>query len=235
MPIAPLVFVLVHATGPAAPDAEACARCHVNTASVAVHAAHAKIETTCSGCHRAGSPESACVVCHVAGSVAGTETLIRGGRIYLERGCALCHRAMYGLGNPAAFAPPLHAIASRGEAYLAAMLRDPKGIFPSTVMPAAKLDPASERALLVFLSSLRGDYVPPPQPALSKKTCASCHAGASRALTQHRCRFIRDERVELSCARCHAGGVPASERECLYIRQRRNECGVCHEGAIDGE
>jgi hypothetical protein len=251
-----VVFVLAWLA--AAPGADGCVSCHAETATVAVHAAllprHAKV--SCLGCHR-GNGEArekvaahgfgvdellfaertgaACVACHVAGSVPGTEAIARGGRSYLERGCGFCHAGALGLGYVGAFAPPLFAVGSRGSEYLRSVLRAPKKTFPATVMPAYALPAAEERDLLAYLLSLRGDYIPPAQPAASKQRCATCHAEPKpKQAAAHRCAFILEERANLTCKRCHAGAVPKSQKECLYIYERRKECGRCHSGVIDG-
>lgn len=251
-----LLALLVSQTG-----VDGCTSCHASTATVAAHAALLPKHTqaTCTACHRgdknardkaaahAMGPEellakertgAACVVCHVAGSVAGTEAIVSGGKIYLSRGCGFCHAGAMGLGYYGAFAPPLFAVGARGSQYLQNVIRNPKSVFPGTVMPAFKLPAAEERDLLAYLLSLRGDYIPPKRPALSKERCATCHIGQAspkkESLTNHRCGWIAEEKANLSCKRCHAQGVPASDRECLYIGERRKECGSCHEGGLDG-
>jgi hypothetical protein len=132
----------------------------------------------------------------------------------------------------------LFTVGARGANYLTVVLRQPKRIFPETVMPSYKLAPDVERALLAYLLSLRGDYIPPKRPPQSKERCATCHAGAkadpTKGLAAHRCAWIAEERANLTCQKCHAKGVPAGDKECLYIRQQRSECGICHQGGIDG-
>jgi hypothetical protein len=161
--------------------------------------------------------------------------------VYLSQGCQLCHVGGYKNGNLAAFAPPLSTIGGRGSPYLLGMLHDPKATFKDTVMPSYQLTlkhaPEKEIALVAYLMSLRADLPAPARPPKSGARCATCHAEKkpiAAELPAHRCRAILDEKSNWSCARCHKSGVPASDRECLYITQQRNQCGVCHEGGLDG-
>lgn len=252
-----VAVLAVFASATSATEADGCTSCHANTATIAVHAAllpkHAS--ATCVACHRgngtsrdktaahANGPDellakertgAACVVCHIAGSVAGTEAIVTGGRAYLSRGCNFCHLGAKGLGYAGVFAPPLFAIGGRGSAYLTQMLHEPKKIFPATVMPAYHLPEGEERALLAYLISLRGDFVPPAQPALSKQTCTSCHSAKAAGGKPHRCTWIKEESATLACKSCHKKDLPTGTAECMYIRERRKECGICHEGGIDG-
>lgn len=217
----------------------ACVDCHRGDPSAqAAEAAHPK--TGPDQLLGKGRTGAACVRCHVAGSVPGTEVVIAGGRIYLEQGCYLCHLGQNRLGNLAAFGPPLPTIGGRGTPYLQGILHNPKATFKDTAMPSFEMAlqhrPGSEEQLLTFLLSLREDLGKPTRPELSKKRCATCHAGAkpdATALPKHRCVWIREDDRRVSCQGCHPKGVPSSARECLYLEQRRQECGVCHEGAVD--
>lgn len=173
---------------------------------------------------------AACVTCHIAGGVPGTEAVIAGGKIYLERGCNYCHAT-------AKLGVPLIAAGARGSGYLETVIHNPKKIFPETIMPASHVHGAQLESLLTYLLSLRADLAKPARPELSKVACAQCHATKkpdAAKLAKHECAFIKEEKQSLNCARCHANGVPSSTKECLYIERRRNECITCHEGGLDG-
>src|SRR5688572_3984671 len=143
MVISLLALVLAGSAAGSAAD-DGCLSCHAHTATAAAHAAllpvHVDRVARCVECHR-GEPAAArevaaahgngpsalladeavaaaCVGCHLAGSVAGTEPIVRGGRSYLERGCQLCHLGARGLGHRQAFGPPLTGIGARGAEYL---------------------------------------------------------------------------------------------------------------------
>jgi hypothetical protein len=250
MPLISGVFLVLLAS---APDASGCVSCHVHTATIAAHASLSPKHTqlSCVSCHRgigsakeknaahASGPDellsgdrtgAACVGCHIAGSVPGTEAVIRGGKIFLERGCNYCHAT-------AKLGVPLNAAGGRGSEYLSAVIHTPKKIFPATIMPASHLGEKDMNAVLSYLLSQRIEIQRPAQPALSKLACVTCHATKkpdTSQLAKHECTQIIEEKKNLNCARCHASVVPASDRECLYIERRRHECTVCHEGAVDG-
>jgi hypothetical protein len=183
---------------------------------------------------------AACARCHVPGSVAGTEAVVAGGQIYLEQGCYLCHLGQHQLGNLAAFGPPLSTIGGRGTPYLQGMLQNPKATFKDTAMPSYQMAlahlPGSEELLLTYLLSLREDLGKPARPALSGARCATCHQSRpadKTKLAAHRCQGIKRDVDHFRCASCHKKAIPSGDQECLYIEQRRQECGVCHQGGID--
>jgi hypothetical protein len=91
--------------------------------------------------------------------------------------------------------------------------------------------PDRSAALLVFLSSLRGTPRAAPK-AGTEATCQSCHADVKKPTgAPHRCAFLHEEKLELSCARCHAGGLPPGQGPCAYVERRAHECLVCHEAS----
>jgi hypothetical protein len=222
--------------GPKAHAEFGCARCHGGKADApAAEAAHGATGEP-DEILRAPYAAAACAGCHVAGAVAGTEALVRGARVYQELGCQLCHRA-FGWGDAKAFAPALDFAGLHGAKFLAAEVAHPEQRNRSTVMPAfehalAARGGEDQRALLTFLLSLRGEARPAPHVP-SDASCNGCHAGAkpsahSGAGPKHRCRFILDQKSELACARCHPKGPPSSEKECLFVLERKRDCGVCH-------
>lgn len=226
-----------------------CVGCHrgvaAQTSSVAAHGAGA--DALLAGAHTAAS----CTGCHVIG-VRGTERLVHGVDVYLEHGCAMCHRAL-GQGPPVALGPALDTAGFREPAALRGILERPSTYYPRTPMPPYawlfQHHAADAEALLVFLRSLRGMPRPSAGPAAAVP-CATCHATPVKAgvkagagapvattttaitrppLVRHDCVRLRAEAAELGCARCHGGAVPAGPRECLYVEGRRPECAACHE------
>jgi len=153
--------------------------------------------------------------------------------VYLEAGCHLCHSARGFSGVSTPFAPPLDAIGSRGAAYLERVLEEPAALFPKTVMPsyAGLLHTPQGGLLIAYLLSLRGENTV-KTPRFAGAACASCHAAAQRGSKAHRCALIVRDRESFRCARCHA--VISGKGACLYVSQRRRDCGVCHPGELDG-
>lgn len=252
-----LAILLALAMTGQAGSVEACVGCHPAARTAAAHRTVLRPHPTlaCTSCHRGvGTATSAaaahggtgvsallagpataasCAACHVIG-VEGSERLARGLDVYLEQGCALCHRAL-GLGASNPMGPALDALGLRDPAYLRALLARPSQFYPGTPMPpyASLLhhQPDEAEALITFLRSLRGEPRPSVGP-VAARPCASCHATAppaSAELTRHDCVRIRAPRAELSCARCHGAEIPTSTRECLYVEGRRAECAGCHE------
>lgn len=181
---------------------------------------------------------ASCARCHLPGSVPGTEALVSGARTYQDLGCPFCHQ-IAGYGAFEAWALPLDAVGHRGATYLSQMLNTPYEVFPGTRMPSFTVKwkdaPARESNLVSYLLTLRGEPRPKGRVPVHQ-ACASCHASKSTDKSQisgHRCVELADPKKELSCQRCHPGGVPESERECLYVTQRRFDCGVCHVGERD--
>lgn len=181
---------------------------------------------------------ASCTRCHLPGAVKGTEDLVAGARTYQDLGCPYCHNSS-GYGSPERWSPALTQVGHRGPAYLKQMLNTPYQILPGTRMPSFtskwKDNPARETALVTYLLTLRGE--PRAQGrTLAKERCATCHAkdGVKKdRITSHRCVELADPKKELSCVRCHPKGAPVSDRECLYVRQRQLDCGVCHMGEGD--
>ncbi|MCK6551317.1 hypothetical protein L6R52_36115 [Myxococcota bacterium] len=231
------------------------------TASEAAQTAHA--ELGCVACHggdgsakteQAAHPVSgprellarehtsaSCAACHVPGEVPGMEPVVAGAQVFLELGCAFCHPGLAAPIGRATFAPTLQGINTRGAKLLAKVLRDPASVEPKSVMPAyghvLDASPEKDRALMAYLLSLRLTKPVRKVDHDPKVACVSCHATATPKTTphaNHRCAWIAAKKTEVTCARCHAGGVPASTDECLYIAERRRECGVCHEGGSLG-
>lgn len=237
----------------------ACVPCHQNIAQSADHqkvtAAH-KTPVSCVSCHRgseqaatssiaahdaAGPNEvlrgraigAACVQCHVAGSLPETESVVRGGQVYLELGCRQCHLAS-GFGALDAFAPPLDTIGFRGRDALKKLLIErPPG--PTVIMPSFagvfhhRADDGE--ALLDYLASLRGKA---PPAVAAGAACVSCHKNSGKLSgADHECRWIVSSAKGLRCTNCHKGVIEGSA-ECLYIGTLRKDCGACHSGALDG-
>jgi hypothetical protein len=233
----------------------ACVTCHREMKREHVDLTNAHKDVACDACHLADPgqtheaphpdvlvrkhTQAGCASCHVVGAVKGTEAIARGALLYNELGCQLCHRGAVGYGYPGAFGLPLNAIGHRGSKYLKTMLHDPTSVFKATVMPSfdrvLSRDRAMEDALLAYLLSLRGTEPPAKARHTASAPCVSCHAGAKPIdmIKSHRCAFISENKEDLRCARCHAKGVPKTKNECLYIQQRRLDCGVCHSGDID--
>jgi hypothetical protein len=210
-----------------------CTGCHAgNAAAQEKEKAHATSGPTqlLSGPNTAAS----CSACHIVGAVAGTDLLVDGARVYQTLGCQLCHPAL-GYGFRKTFAPPLDAAGFRGTGYLTQVVHHPESIYQGTVMPAfehplATLGKDRERALFAFLLSFRGEPRPTTR-SRSDQRCATCHAQkkpATDGFDKHRCRWIKEAKAEIQCARCHKDGVPTSDQECLFIARKKSDCGTCH-------
>lgn len=216
-----------------------CARCHGGDPSKAdVTAAHPKAGPD--EILTSSRAEAACASCHVPGSVQGMDAVVRGAATYLELGCAFCHQTPRSPGALIPLGPPLTTIGHRGSRYLRSVVEDPSSIFKGTIMPSyavtLSMEPEKAEALIAYLLSLRG--APPPAPRHSvADPCARCHRStppASDPFDRHLCALITAQREGFRCAGCHATGLPPGTRECLYVSMRRQDCGVCHAGGLDG-
>lgn len=216
---------------------QACTACHGGDAS----ADQAKTA------HVSAGPESllprahtvaSCARCHLPGAVPGTEALVAGARTFQDLGCPFCHHAG-GYGSTEAWSPSLEVIGLRGPEHLKRALNTPYQLFRDTRMPSFtvkwKREPERESTLISYLLTFRGG--PRPRGRVSvHEPCAVCHgvSGVDRSrIDGHRCLELADPKKELDCQRCHPKGPPRSERECLYVRQRRLDCGACHMGERD--
>lgn len=216
---------------------EACTICHGGEPS----ATEAKLAHPTSGAATLlpkAHTVAACARCHLPGAVPGTEALVLGARTFQDLGCPYCHNVS-GYGSTESWSPSLEAIGHRGIEHLRTALNTPHELFPNTRMPSFTVKwqkhPERETALISYLLGFRGE--PRPSGRVSaREDCRACH-GAGKVdrsrIDAHRCVELADPKKELECQRCHAKGVPQSERECLYVSQRRFDCGACHMGERD--
>lgn len=254
-----LVVSLIAAPSSGRAESSACEPCHADVAKKAEHSKLTALHPgeSCTGCHGGDSTakeasaahassgaklmlpaaltSASCARCHLPGAVPGTELLVAGARAYQELGCPFCHK-IEDYGSTEKWAMPLGQIGHRGPGYLKQMLNTPFEVFPGTRMPSFtvkwKAKPERETALIGYLLSLRAEPRGKGR-VLASAPCGRCHAKEETKkdeIASHRCPELAAPDKDLSCARCHPKGAPESDRECLYVRQRRFDCGVCHMG-----
>lgn len=220
-------------------------------AILAAYPARAAGAGTCTTCHVGAEVlgaqvylELACAFCH--GTVAGTPSspplgppLVAPAAAGWERMVSVI-RAPHTL-YPGTVMPGYAEILDRAPERATALLIYLHGLEQASRGPGPSgdaADPPGEGARLgsqpraSSLSEAKGAQV----------ACTSCHlpSGARRVAAEaraHTCPLLTSARAELTCARCHgASPLPRAEGpavECLYLRERRRDCGVCHSGAID--
>ncbi len=189
--------------------------------------------------------QASCARCHVPGSTAGQDSLVRGTRLYLGLGCAVCHPLTEGGRGGWDFGPDLTGIGRKSLDYLRTSLIDPTANFAGSTMPSFRLalekDKEAMEGLLVYLESLALERSADCNErtrsrGLVEKPCADCHAGAAGRAggrTRHRCVFLLERSEELACANCHSTEIPkpgAGRGYCALITQHRESCAVCHDG-----
>ena len=189
--------------------------------------------------------QASCARCHVPGDSEGMERLVRGARLYLGLGCAICHPLTEGGRGGWDYGPDLTAIGRRSPAYLETSLLEPAANFPDSTMPsfthALQHEPEARTDLLIYLQSLAltrsaGCSIRARSNGLLALPCASCHAGEqgrAGGRLKHRCLYIIERKDELECSLCHGDkGVPApgpGGGACPAIEKRRGSCAVCHD------
>jgi hypothetical protein len=171
--------------------------------------------------------EASCARCHPPG-IAGAPRLAAGAQLYLGLGCALCHGGLGG--GSSLVGPELRRLGRTDPVELRAKILEPGAGSPMPVFRAALEGHEAELTdLLVYVRALGlGRLVGGPE-ALVDAPCTSCHQGSRASGSyRHRCPFIL--RGDLTCARCHPAGVPATSRDCPRLKAERPACGVCHGG-----
>ena len=80
------------------------------------------------------------------------ELIVRGARVYQERGCGNCH-VINGLGVK--IGPPLNGVADRrSKEWVAGHFREPAKFSPETTMPPFDLSPEETEAIIAYLFEL---------------------------------------------------------------------------------
>ncbi len=193
--------------------------------------------------------QASCARCHVPGAQPGQERLEQGAMLYLGLGCMLCHPLTDGGRGGLDFGPDLTMIGRKGLDYLKTSLIEPTHNFPGSTMPSFRLsleqEPEATESLLIYLESLVLDRYPEcgtreKSRSLVLRPCSTCHAGRAGVASgrmEHRCTYIRRKSGELRCGICHAPGVPPAGPGagfCPLMKQHRESCSACHDGAESG-
>jgi len=134
--------------------------------------------------------QATCLRCHeVAEGLRGAETVARGGRLFLERGCYACHDAP-GIAYRPKFGPPLTALDAKladARGWVAAWVKDPRRIRRDTAMPYFGLTDDEVAKITAFLFTRQGKASPLPPVDLGdasaetgkrlfvERGCRGCH------------------------------------------------------------
>lgn len=133
--------------------------------------------------------QASCAHCHeqVQG-LAGAERLARGEIVFVERGCAGCHRTGDAAKLPR-FGPSLRGVGTKiaDHRWLVAWLRNPRRMRPHTAMPSYKLSDAEVRDIVAALLAqppvalgrapdLSGASAKRGEELFSRRGCRGCHS-----------------------------------------------------------